>query len=153
MWLYGAGDAAIGGIVGGGEREGKALKTQFLRKIPALRSLMNAIDHRVKTHGTLKGLDGRILPARKAFSALNLLCQSAAAIVMKKSLVLFSQRAEGYEMHANVHDEVQFSCSPDKADELGQLFVTCIKDAGKELGMGCPLDGEYKVGNNWKETH
>ena len=153
IWLYGAGDAAIGGIVGGGEREGKALKTQFLRKIPALRSLMNAIDHRVKTHGTLKGLDGRILPARKAFSALNLLCQSAAAIVMKKSLVLFSQRAEGYEMHANVHDEVQFSCSPDKADELGQLFVTCIKDAGKELGMGCPLDGEYKVGNNWKETH
>lgn len=153
MWLYGAGDAALGKIVGGGEREGRALKNQFLRKTPAVRALMSAIDKRVKTHGTLKSLDGRVIPARKAFSALNLLCQSSAAVVMKKSLVLFTKRATGYEMHANVHDEVQFSCDPDRAEELGQLFVECIKNAGKELGMKCPLDGEYNVGLNWKETH
>lgn len=153
MWLYGAGDASIGAIVDGGEREGRALKNQFLRKIPAVQSLMNAIDTRVRDHGSLKALDGRIIPARKAFSALNLLCQSAAAIIMKKSLVLFSERATGYEMHANVHDEVQFSCDASRADELGKLFVQCIKDAGKQLSVGCPLDGEYKIGNNWKETH
>lgn len=153
MWLYGAGDAAIGAIVGGGEREGRALKNQFLEKIPAVRSLMNAIDQRVKTQGTIKGLDGRLIPARKAFSALNLLCQSAAAIIMKKALVIFAKRANGYEMHANVHDEVQFSCDADRAEELGDLFVDCIKSAGIELNVACPLDGEYKIGNNWKETH
>ena len=58
-----------------------------------------------------------------------------------------------YEMHANVHDEVQFSCKPEHADELGQLFVDSIKNAGKVLKVRCPLDGEYKVGANWKETH
>jgi DNA polymerase I-like protein with 3'-5' exonuclease and polymerase domains len=114
---------------------------------------MNAIDQRVKTQGTIKGLDGRLIPARKAFSALNLLCQSAAAIIMKKALVLFAKRANGYEMHANVHDEVQFSCNADRAEELGELFVDCIKSAGNELNVACPLDGEYKIGNNWKETH
>jgi DNA polymerase I-like protein with 3'-5' exonuclease and polymerase domains len=56
-------------------------------------------------------------------------------------------------MHANVHDEVQFSCKPEHADELGQLFVDSIKNAGKVLKVRCPLDGEYKVGANWKETH
>ena len=155
MWLYGAGDKAIGEIVDGGEREGRALKEQFLKKIPAIGSLMNAIDKTVKRGSTITALDGRVLPARKAFSALNLLCQSAAAIIMKKSLVLFAESAndDDYEMHANVHDEVQFSCDPAKAKELGQLFVDSIKKAGEALKVRCPLDGEYKVGANWKETH
>ena len=155
MWLYGAGDKAIGEIVDGGEREGRALKQQFLQKIPAVASLMDAIQRRVQSKSTIVGLDGRVLPARKAFSALNLLCQSAAAIIMKKALVLFAESAndDDYEMHANVHDEVQFSCDADKAEELGQLFVDSIKKAGEALNVKCPLDGEYNVGNNWKETH
>ena len=155
MWLYGAGDAAIGAIVDGGEREGRTLKEQFLAKIPAVASLMKAIEQSVSRSATIKGLDGRIIPARKAFSALNLVCQSAAAVIMKKALVLFAESAndDDYEMHGNVHDEVQFSCDADKADELGQLFVDSIKKAGEVLNVQCPLDGEYKVGANWKETH
>ena len=162
MWLYGAGNKALGGIVDGGEREGKALKNQFLRKIPAVASLMTSVENKVTARGILTGLDGRILPARKAFSALNLLCQSAAAVVMKQALIEFTEAASTlhwsldgpiYQMHANVHDEVQFSCKPEHADELGQLFVDSIKNAGKVLKVRCPLDGEYKVGANWKETH
>ncbi len=162
MWLYGAGNKALGGIVNGGEREGKALKEQFLRKIPAVASLMASVERKVNRAGILKGLDGRLLPARKTFSALNLLCQSAAAVVMKQALIEFTESAKAlrwsldgpiYEMHANVHDEVQFSCKPEHADELGQLFVDSIKNAGRVLKVRCPLAGEYKVGANWKETY
>ena len=56
-----------------------------------------------------------------------------------------------YTMHANIHDEVQFSCKPEDADELGQTFVNAL-GAGRELKFNCPIDGEYKVGANWKET-
>jgi len=153
MWLYGAGNKALGGIVDGGEREGKALKEQFLSKIPAVRKLMHTVERKVTASGTMTGLDGRILPARKAFSALNLLCQSAAAVIMKKALIEFTKVADGYEMHANVHDEVQFSCDPERAYDLGELFVDSIKKAGEMLGVRCPLDGEYNIGANWKETH
>ena len=153
MWLYGAGNKALGEIVDGGEREGKALKEQFLRKIPAVRTLMETVERKVTNSGTLTGLDGRVLPARKAFSALNLLCQSAAAVIMKQALNEFVKVADDYKMHCNVHDEVQFSCDPDRAEELGQLFVDSIKKAGETLGVRCPLDGEYNVGANWKETH
>jgi DNA polymerase-1 len=162
MWLYGAGNKALGDIVDGGEREGKALKEQFLRKIPGVGNLLRSVESKVTSSGVLTGLDGRLLPARKTFSALNLLCQSAAAVVMKQALIEFTDSAlalqgssDGplYEMHANVHDEVQFSCKPEHAEELGQLFVDSIKNAGKVLKVRCPLDGEYKVGANWKETH
>jgi hypothetical protein len=33
------------------------------------------------------------------------------------------------------------------------LAVDCIDRAGKDLGIRLPLDGEYKIGNNWSETH
>jgi len=31
--------------------------------------------------------------------------------------------------------------------------VSCIQAAGLEWELNCPLDGEYKVGANWSETH
>ena len=73
---------------------------------------------------------------------------------MKQALVNFAEEAPRlYEMHANVHDEVQFSCDEKDAQVLGELFVKAIKKAGDDLNFKCPLDGEYKVGNNWKDTH
>ena len=102
----------------------------------------------------MKGLDGRELPARSAHSALNLLLQSAGAIIMKQALIEFSELASyPYEMHANVHDEVQFSCSPEHAGTLDKEFVCAIRLAGETLKFNCVLDGEYHIGQSWKETH
>ena len=155
MLIYGAGNRALGEIVGGGEKEGKELRNKFMQKIPAFAKLTQAVKDSVNLKGTLVGLDGRILPARKVFSAVNLLCQSAAAVIMKQALVEFVARAENYEyeMHANVHDEVQFSCGHADAGTLGKMFVSSIKKAGEILNVRCPLDGAYIIGYNWSDTH
>ena len=153
-WLYGAGDAKIGSIVNGSADDGARLKENFMQKNPAVRYLTEAVRRKVKQYGILKGLDGRKLPCRSPHSALNLLLQSAGAVIMKQALCEFVYSAtKPYEMHANVHDEVQFSCKAEDADVLGQQFVDSIKKAGEVLNFACPLDGEYSVGNNWKETH
>ena len=86
---------------------------------------------------------------------MNLLLQSAGSICTKQAVVLFTEKMQGkdYQLHAYVHDEVQFSCASENAEEFGQVFVDCIKRAGEILNVKCPLDGEYKVGKNWAETH
>jgi hypothetical protein len=33
------------------------------------------------------------------------------------------------------------------------MAVNAITEAGKFLNLKCPLKGEYKIGNNWAETH
>jgi len=33
------------------------------------------------------------------------------------------------------------------------LAVECLKAAGVAFDLRCPLDGEYKVGTTWAETH
>jgi DNA polymerase-1 len=153
-WLYGAGDAKIGSIVGGNSKQGKELKTNFTKKLPAVKNLLDAVSKKVEATGVLLGLDGRDLPTRSPHSALNLLLQSAGAVVMKQALVEFVGIASRlYEMHANVHDEVQFSCLEEDAEVLGEEFVQAIKLAGHTLNFKCPLDGEYHIGKTWKETH
>lgn len=152
--LYGGGDSRIGSIVGGSSKEGKRLKDNFKKNLPAYSKLVTAVEAKVKSTGSLNGLDGRKLPCRSAHSALNLLLQSAGAVIMKQALVNFVGEAKkDYELHANVHDEVQFSCDAEDADTLGKQFVEAIRQAGDDLNFNCPLDGEYQVGENWKETH
>ena len=160
-FLYGAGDAKIGEIVGGSAREGQMLKRKFLSNLPALRKLQDAVQRKVTNGGKLVGLDGRILPVRSSHAALNMLLQSAGAVTMKVALVqLFHrlnamkwQHGREYSFVANVHDEFQAEVLPDKASMFGELAVNAIRQAGKELKLNVLLDGESKVGMSWKETH
>lgn len=160
-FLYGAGDAKIGEIVGGSAREGKLLKRKFLASLPALNGLKQAVEQKVKRSGFLKGLDGRILPIRSEHSALNTLLQSAGAVVMKQALILLHNHltANGlaigreYAFVANIHDEFQAEVLPDYSEGYGECAVRAIQKAGEVLKMRCPLDGEYKIGANWAETH
>ena len=154
--LYGAGPAKIGKIVGGSAKDGQELISTFLRNTPALKSLREKVE-RLSEQGTLPGLDGRKLQVRSAHAALNTLLQSAGAIVMKQGLVILNSKIQQQKLNANfvanVHDEWQIECSQDDADAVGKLAVSSIKEAGEVLGLRCPLDGEYKKGTTWAQTH
>ena len=156
-FCYGAGDSKIGTIVGGSAKEGQELKSRFLKNIPSLKELREKVSRVAKNSGTLPGLDGRRLQVRSDHAALNTLLQSAGAIVMKQALVILNdelRRAKiNYKFVANVHDEWQIEVEEARAEEAGKLGVLAIEKAGKVLNMRCPLSGEYKVGNSWKETH
>ena len=155
-FLYGAGPAKIGAIVGGGETEGRKLIDSFLSNTPALLNLRKKVDKLAK-RGWLPALDNRRLHIRNAHAALNTLLQGAGAIVMKKALVLLHNKLKYDIMHfsfvANVHDEWQIETKKEHAESVGQLGVQAIRDAGLALGLRCPLDGEFKIGTNWATTH
>jgi DNA polymerase-1 len=159
--LYGAGDEKIGNIAGGNAQLGQKLKRKFFSSLPALARLQADVQRKVKHGGELIGLDGRILPIRSSHAALNMLLQSAGAVCMKVALIqqfhlmngLRWQHGREYAFVANIHDEFQAEVLPDKAEAFGKLAVESIQHAGKQLKLNVPLDGEYKIGNNWAETH
>ena len=153
--IYGGGAAKLGQIVKGTAKEGAQLKARFEKAVPAYKKVNDAIKTALQSRDYLIGLDGRKLPVRSDHSALNLLLQSAGAVIMKKALILFQHNhsTKPFKLHANVHDEVQFSCAKEDAETLGQQFVNSIKDTAQVFDFKCPLDGEYSIGNNWKETH
>lgn len=156
-FLYGAGSPKIGAISGGGAKEGQLLIDRFLRNTPKLKRLREKVSRIYADKGWLPGLDGRKLLVRSEHSSLNTLLQGAGAIVMKQALVLLKKELNRnkvwHEFKANVHDEWQIECREEDADTVGQLGKEAIKQAGIELKMRCPLDGEYNVGKTWKDTH
>ena len=156
-FLYGAGDAKIGKVVGAGAKEGQQLKARFLQNTPSLKALREKVGRVATNSGTLPGLDGRRLQVRSDHAALNTLLQSAGAIVMKQALVILNDELRkakiDYRFVANVHDEWQIEVEETRAEDAGKIGAKAIELAGVELQMRCPLAGEYKVGNTWKETH
>ena len=154
--LYGAGDAKLGSVVGGSRTVGKGLRQRFFDNLPSFKHLTDSVQREAKS-GFIKALDGRRLTVRSEHAALNTLLQGAGAIVMKKALILLDQKItnHGYDAKfvANIHDEWQIECHVDDAVHVGELGVYAIKEAGCILNLNCPLDGAYKVGDNWSETH
>lgn len=155
-FLYGAGDAKIGSVVGGTSADGKRLKGKFLDNTPALAELRDRVAN-AAGRGFLRGLDGRRLWIRSEHAALNTLLQSAGAVVMKKALDIFTEYAErwklDYKLLGSIHDEYQIEAAAKDAQNVGYLMVESIKAAGVHFEMRCPLDGEYKIGDNWAHTH
>lgn len=173
-FLYGAGDNKMGKIIGGTDAEGKAVKRRFLKKVPAITALRNAVKGVLveEYHGKivkwkrhwLKGLDGRHLHVRSIHSALNLLLQSAGALVCKYWIVRTEERllARGlkhgwdgdFALMAWVHDEQQIAC---RTKEIAEIVVEeaqqAMRDTQEHYHFRTQLDTEGIIGKNWFDCH
>ena len=154
--IYGAGDRKLGSVVGGSATEGRRLRQHFFDNKPSFKTLGDKV-RRASTKKYLKGLDGRKIFIRHPHASLNTLLQGGGSIVMKRALAildsLLSLQSLDAKFVANIHDEWQMEVREDITDFVGQLAVDCIKTAGNYYNLRCPMDGEYKVGRNWSETH
>ena len=155
-FLYGAGDAKIGSIVGGTARDGRRLKAKFLKNTPALGKLRERVVV-ASGRGFVFGLDRRKVSIRSEHAALNSLLQSAGAIIMKKALCILDEYATlhkiNYKIIGNIHDEIQTEVATKDAERFGRLATASIEAAGLHYELNCPLAGEYQIGDNWSETH
>lgn len=110
--------------------------------------------------GWLRSLDGRRIQVLSEHRALNTLLMGAEAVFMKHAQVAADEALRNrytpgvdYEFVLDVHDEWQLETLPEIADDVGQRLTTAVRETGKQLGVRCRLDAEYKVGKTWEETH
>ncbi len=155
-FLYGAGAAKIGKVVGGGSAQGRELIERFLGNMPALKRLRNQVTEAATT-GSILGLDGRHLKIRSEHAALNTLLQGAGAIICKEWLVqitrIINERGVDAKLVASIHDEYQFEVSIKDTLNFCRITKEAILDTSRNLAVVCPLDAQYKVGKTWAETH
>jgi len=161
---YGAGDAKLGAIAGGSADLGAALRREFLRNLPALDKLIKGVK-RASSRGFLVGLDGRKLWVRRnpvtgelqKNKALNILLQSAGAIVMKRAMIYLDEWVREEKLDAwkvlDMHDEAQFDVDPKDVERFKELAELSLVKAGEYFKLNVPLAAEAKVGSNWASTH
>lgn len=162
-FLYGAGDAKLGSIIGGTAKDGAAMRARFLTAYPNLSKLIDATKA-LAEKGYLIGLDGRKLIMRRDESgkvathkALNTLLQAAGAVVMKYAMVYLDREVRKLKLRAwkvlDVHDEGQWECHPDDVKALRAIMERCVEHAGTLLNLNCPLASDSQCGRSWYETH
>lgn len=122
--------------------------------VPAFPALKKDLD-KAADEERLRTLDGRWIPIGSAHTAIAMLLQGAEAVIMKTAMVIAAPQLAQYdaEFALWVHDEFQVECPPEHADAVGHLLVDAIRQAGVRLGLRVKLDGAFKVGRTWAETH
>lgn len=174
--MFGAGDAKVGKIVRGSAADGKRLKEQFLKGLPALGRLMESLQSEWRKNakqkfnpkfnrmeyydGWVEGLDGRPIYIASEHAILVYVLQSDEAIMMTKAYNLLWERLSAkYEFPrqfgivAWVHDEYTIECDEDIAEDVKTISEQCIVDAAKFYNIACPHVGDGKIGKNWWDIH
>ena len=103
------------------------------------------------------------MTVRKPHAALNMLIQSAGAIVCKRWLLLVDAELRRRGLQPNevdydplmfCHDELQYSA---RTMEIAEIIETVVEEiaveAGRYYNLDCPMAGSGKIGRNWAETH
>lgn len=154
--IYGAGDAKIGSIKGGGSREGAELKEKAFANIPGLGEAIAEAQAEFKA-GRISLVDGSRIICPRLNAAFNYKLQGGGARVMFQACIFLEQhiRRKGLDSLkvGDIHDEWQYDVAKEDAEEHARLARQSIKEAGEELNMLIPMDGKSQIGNNWAETH
>jgi hypothetical protein len=139
---------------------GKAARATLLNDVPALELLTKACKKAFQA-GFVRGLDGCIVAVKTEYGVLNDVLQGDGARVMKYAALRFDEMLQAgleenvdYAWMLNIHDEWQLECVDEPvAKVVGEMGCKAIQRAGKDLGIRVPLDGDFKVGSTWAETH
>tara|TARA_B100000700_G_scaffold241812_1_gene269237 strand:- start:1553 stop:2815 length:1263 start_codon:yes stop_codon:yes gene_type:complete len=158
-FLYGAGDRKIGVSVDKqlsdeeATKKGKEIRKAYIAAIPGLKELLEAV-HKASERGFLYGLDHRRIGVDSRHKSLNYLLQSSAATIAKRWMVLANENLpQTAHQLAFVHDELQFECKEEEAEDLKFLLELTAVQAGEYYNMRCPVAAESKSGANWAEVH
>lgn len=155
-WLLGAGQVKVAQILGCTVKQAGEAMDNFLRSIPALKELKRKASMAAQ-RGYLVSLDGRRIKIESDHKSLSVYLQGGETVIMRMANYLWYTQAKKdkikFKQVVWVHDEWQTETEETRADELGKLQVQAIKDTGEYFNLNCPLDGEYKIGKNWAETH
>jgi DNA polymerase I-like protein with 3'-5' exonuclease and polymerase domains len=167
--LYGCGAVKAGTIINPNEKDPDKLKRLgrnaidgFMNGVPALKKLKEQIESTLTERKYLIGLDKRALYCRSSFKGLNVLLQSAGAILMKQVVVNIHNNIEqnlglpygkGWEQLLMIHDEVQLTCYSEYTEAIREQAMIAFPQAQEFFDFRCLIEGDSRVGSNWAETH
>lgn len=160
--LYGGGNAKIGALVNGDEKDGERIKKMYFEEFPGLKATNDKLQKEANK-GFITSLDGRPIRITKGsrgydtHKALNSLLQSSGAIFAKHWLVFTNKYLETHDVDATVvisyHDELQIDCHKNCVEFVTKALRYGVEMSDKILKTNCPNDIDIKVGKNWKDTH
>jgi DNA polymerase I-like protein with 3'-5' exonuclease and polymerase domains len=161
-FIYGAGNEKIGTSFdpllneAQAKKKGKEIREAFVSAIDGLAELLEAIKKKSQ-EGYIRSVDGRHIKVDSPHKALNYLLQSGAGVVAKRWMTINQLHIKELGLCASqlafIHDELQFECPPEHAQDISASLVLSSAEAGEYYKLRVPITAEAKIGANWAEVH
>ncbi len=156
-WLLGAGPDKLAHLCSVTRGEAIDFTDQFMDRYEGLRELKEGLVKTDAARGYFEGLDGRWVVCPSEHHMMSGYLQNGEALVMKYAtlrwqLALRTRHIEVWPCNL-VHDEWQTRCREQDAETVGKIQCAALRYTGEALNMRCPLDGAYKIGQTWYDTH
>jgi len=160
--MYGCTPPKLAQSLGRPANQGKRLFADFWENRKPLKLLNDDLLTAYRSKGSLTGLDGRRLSVREERKLLNTLIQGASAVIFKYWMWLnrwdiqVTHQEEVVKQVIAYHDELQYECrtsSRIEVEDLATDFQFNATETGKRFNIAVPVEADFKIGKNWRETH
>ena len=147
-------------------REAKELIENYFATYPDIYAYIERCKEEARNNGYVTTLFGRkrFLPdinSRNAVvrgyaerNAVNAPIQGSAADIIKVAMINIHRRIKAENMRSTmilqVHDELNFSVTPDEREKLQQVVV---EEMQRACSLSVPLTADHGWGTNWLEAH
>lgn len=162
-FLFGASGSKLWSYIFGNldDKQGKKLKNGFLKAVPGFKTLLEKLERIYgKTSqngfGYIPSLAGNRIYVDSFHKLLVYLLQSAEKITCSAALMLTVKKLEEenipYQPLIMYHDELDFMTPDEYAERAAQIAAEAFRE-GPKLFNVMIMDGESKIGRNWRECH
>lgn len=160
-FLYGAGNTKIGLSYDpllsedAAAKKGAEIRSAYVRAIPGLKELVEAVKCKAKGSGYINAIDGRRITCDAPHKALNYLLQSSAGVIAKRWMVIANKNLLPMNARqlAFIHDELQYEVEPEKVNDVKFALELSAVQSGEYYRLRVPIAAEAKSGRNWSEVH
>lgn len=140
-------------------KEGDAKKSMLVATIPGFGTLISALQAELRQTGRIRLCDNTPILVPSDHMVIPYLLQGDESRLMKQALIYVYQEIvrHGLSKHvfkvADIHDEWQWKVRNQYVDKFIEIAIPCFLKAGDTFGYHIPIEGDYKVGKTWAETH
>ena len=162
-YIFGAGDGKIGLILTGIKDStiGKKAKSLFESRIPGFKNLVEKLNRIFRRSNDPNGasipaIDGRKIYVDSRHKLLNYLLQSCEKVTCAAAAASILEQLDNltddWQPLIFYHDETQIMVPDALAEQARVIAQEAFRDAPKDFGVVI-MDGDAKLGKNWKDTH
>jgi DNA polymerase I-like protein with 3'-5' exonuclease and polymerase domains len=133
--------------------EGQKIMDEYHKALPFVKEINQLCTRKAEKRGWIRSLLGRIRHFQREgysqgafpYKALNVLCQSSCADMMKQAMVDLHEQL-GVVPLVTVHDELGLSCSNhDLAKQYREIMLNAVK-------LSIPMHADAELGNSWGQS-
>lgn len=140
-------------------KEGSAKKKMLVESIPGFDDLISKLQEGLAKKGRIVLCDGTPILVSSPHMVIPYLLQGDESRLMKQALIYIDEEIRRRRLTndilkaADIHDEHQWRVRNKYVEEFISFALPCFRRAGDSFGYKVPIDGDYKIGKTWAETH